>query len=345
MADIRATLHHLSIPLKGRFHTASGDIGTREIGLVEVQVDGVTGWGEAPPYPGQDESFDAVLESVASGSTTLTLATAIEFAMVDAAARAKGESLATIMGVTRDTVPASIAVGLGGDPRLMAESAGALGVGRFKVKVAPGHVLHVAEVIESQPQAIVGIDANGSFDRSTIDELEAVADHGVAYIEQPCDPSDVAALERLHQIIDAPVFADETVRSASDAEDALSSPLIDGVVIKPARLGFAGSLSTIAEVERVGKRWRASGLLESGIGRSYSDLFAGLPSAFVSDVAPADWFFERDIVDSRFLDGQLVMPSGPGIGTAPDSETMERYLVQTLDATESVRRWEDRDPD
>ncbi len=342
MPEIRATLHHLSIPLKGPFHTATGVVGSREIGIIEAEIDGVTGWGEAPPYPGQDESIEAVLEAVAIGSTTLTLGTAIEFALADAAARAKGESLGSIMGVTREAVPASIAVSLGGDPRAVVESAAALGVGRFKVKVAPGHVLHVAEVIEAQPQAIVGLDANGSFDRSTIDELEAVADQGIAYLEQPCDPSDAATLERLRQIIDAPVFADETVRSAADAEDALSSPLIDGVVIKPARLGFAGSISTIAEVERRGKRWRASGLLESGVGRTYSDLFAALPTAFVSDVAPADWFFERDIVDSRFSEGQMVMPTGPGIGSTPDPELVARYLVHAYDATASVTKWEAR---
>jgi O-succinylbenzoate synthase len=335
----RAILHHLSIPLKGRFHTATGDIGAREFGLLEVETDAAIGWGEAPPYPGQDEPFESLLEAARNGTTTLTFGTAIEFAMADARARAAGESLASVMGVTRESIPASIAVGLGGDPRAMVESAAALGVSRFKVKVAPGHVLHVADVIEAQPQAIVGLDANGSFDSETIEELEAVSDLGIAYLEQPCDPSDEVTLERLRQLIDVPVFADETVRSASDATDALSSPLINGVVVKPGRLGFAGSLSTIAEVERRGKRWRASGLLESGIGRSYSDLFAGLPSAFVSDVAPADWFFERDVVESRFSDGHMLVPTGPGIGVEPDPEMLDRYRLQTIDATDSVRRW------
>jgi O-succinylbenzoate synthase len=336
----RATLHHLSIPLKGRFHTATGDIGAREFGILEVETDSAVGWGEAPPYPGQDESFESVLEAVTNGSTTPTLRTAIEFALVDASARADGQSLGSVMGVTRNAIPASIAVGLGGDPRAMVESAAALGVSRFKVKVAPGHVLHVADVVDAQPQAIVGVDANGSFDRTTIEELEAIADLGIAYLEQPCSPSDEATLDRLRQIIDAPVFADETVRSASDATLALSSTLINGVVVKPGRLGFAGSLATIAEVDRRGKRWRASGLLESGIGRSFSDLFAGLPTAFVSDVAPANWFFERDIVETRFVDGQMLLPTGPGIGVEPDPDLMDRYRIQTIDATESVRRWE-----
>jgi L-alanine-DL-glutamate epimerase-like enolase superfamily enzyme len=57
-------------------------------------------------------------------------------------------------------------------------------------------------------------------------------------------------------------------------------------------------------------------------------------------VAPANWFFERDIVETRFVDGQMLLPTGPGIGVEPDPDLMDRYRIQTIDATESVRRWE-----
>ena len=344
MGSTRATLHHLSIPLKGRFHTATGDIGARDVSIVEVDIGGVTGWGEASPYPGLDEPIDDVLVAAGSGGVTPTLASAIECAIADAKARSDATPLVDLIGSTKTSVPVSIAVGLGGDPRATVDAAGLLGVNRFKIKIAPGHVIHVADIVEAQPRAIIGLDANGSFDAATIDELESISDLGIVYLEQPCHPVDTESLERLRQIIDVPVFADDTVRSVADATDALASPFIDGVVIKPGRLGLAASLAAIAEVERRGKRWRASGLLETGIGRSFSDLFAARPAAFVSDVAPADWFLEHDLVPSRFADGQVQVPEGPGIGVEPDPDMLDRYRVGRVDATDSVTRWMDTNP-
>lgn len=344
MGSTRATLHHLSIPLKGRFHTATGDIGARDISILEVDVDGIVGWGEASPYPGLDEPINNVLGAAGSGATTPTLASAIECAIADARARIDAVSLASVLGSTRTSVPASIAVGLGGDPRATVDAAALVGVTRFKVKIAPGHVVHVADIVEAQPHAIIGLDANGSFDVTTIDELESISELGIVYLEQPCHPRDTESLERLHQIIDVPVFADDTVRSVSDANDALASPWIDGVVIKPGRLGLAASLAAIGEAEHRRKRWRASGLLETGIGRSFSDLFAARPTAFVSDVAPADWFLEHDLVPSRFADGQVQTPDGHGIGVDPDPDMLDRYRIASVDATDSVTRWVDANP-
>lgn len=332
-------LHHLAIPLKGRFHTAMGDIGERDISILELSIDDVVGWGEASPYPGLDEPFAELLTAAASHRTTPTLASAIELASADVSARVAGTSFAEDIGATRESVPASIAVGLGGDPSALVASAAHLGVQRFKVKIAPGHVLHVAEIMDSHPGTIIGLDANGSFDMATIGELESVADLPIAYLEQPCDPSDPATLERLKQITDVPVFIDETIRTAKDAAVALDSTLVDGVVIKPGRLGLAASLATIEDVERRGKRWRSSGLLETGVGRAFSDAFAAIPSAFASDIAPADWFLERDIVENRFSDGAVSIPKGPGIGMAPDPEVLDRYRVSSIDVTDTVNRW------
>jgi O-succinylbenzoate synthase len=220
-------------------------------------------------------------------------------------------------------------VGLGDDPVSAVAKAVAAGVSRFKIKVGPGYVDHVVLIRAANESCVLGVDANASFDESTIDELGALADLNIAYIEQPCGGDDAASLARIKQLVDAPVFADESVRSVSEAESVLSSPLIDGVVVKPGRLGLDGALDMIALAQRLGKRWRASGLLESGIGRAYTDILAAIPSAFVSDVAPADWFLEQDVAPSRFADGAIVIPQGAGLGVHPQREVIDRYLVAT----------------
>ena len=317
--------------MRGDFHTAQTRVGSRSIGLVEMKGGGATGWGEASPFPGQDESMDEMVASLATGAATPTLRAGINEAEADWSARRSGASIAQDIGATTDSLPVSIAVGLGDDPVSTVARAVATGVSRFKIKVGPGYVDHVVLIRAANESCVLGVDANASFDESTIGELAALAGQDIAYIEQPCAGDDTVSLTRIKQLVDAPVFADESVRSVSEAESVLNSPLIDGVVVKPGRLGFDGSLAMIALAQRLGKRWRASGLLESGIGRAYTDLLAAIPSAFVSDVAPADWFLEQDVAPGRFTDGAITTPRGLGLGVQPQREVIDRYLVATYE--------------
>lgn len=311
------------------FHTAQAHIPSRDIGLVEWTQHGVTGWGEASPFPGQDESMGDLIGAAESGEWTPTLRAGLNQAESDLSARSRGVSLADMLGATNQSTPVSIAIGLGPDPASLVAEASSIGVSRFKVKIAPGYVDHVALIRAANESCVLGVDANGSFSGDSVEELSALAELDIAYIEQPCDTNDVGALNRIKRLVDAPVFADESVRSTVDAAVVLGSPLIDGVVVKPGRLGLDGALEMIGVAERFGKRWRASGLLETGVGRAYTDLLAAIPSAFVSDVVSADWFLERDVAPSRFSDGAIATPRGPGLGVVPDRGTVDRYLVAT----------------
>ncbi len=61
-----------------------------------------------------------------------------------------------------------------------------------------------------------------------------------------------------------------------------------------------------------------------------------IPTAFVSDVAPGDWYLEKDVIHQSVVDGQIELPSGPGIGMDPDPAVVERYLVATYDLSPLV---------
>lgn len=342
-SELRATLHHLSIPMRSSFRNAQITIGARSVGLVEVTVDGLSGWGEASPYPGQDEPMEDLVAGVASGSASPVLAAGLSQARADLDARIRGESLGVSVGSTRAQLPMSIAVSLELDPVDVVRNATGHHVNRFKVKVAPGEIDHVIQIRENHPECLLGVDANGSFDADTIGEMARLAPLDLLYIEQPCDLTDERTLGRLKEAVDVPVLADESVRSASDAAEHLVSGLIDGVVVKPGRLGWEGALETIGVAEALGKRWRASGMLESGIGRAFTNLLAAKPTAFVSDVAPGNWYLEKDLVTHSVIDGELVVPTGAGIGVDPDPAVMERYFVGRYDLTSLVTQRGDRD--
>jgi O-succinylbenzoate synthase len=241
-----------------------------------------------------------------------------------------GESLAQIAGATLSTIPVSIAIGLA-DPLGQVERAVDLGVLRFKLKIEPGRLDHVADIRRRHEEVVIGVDANGSFDPTTVHDLAPLSDLGIAYLEQPV--ADLAAPEAssMKWPVDVPVFADESVRSVSDAAVVLGLGHVDGVVVKPGRLGWSGALVVRELANSSGKLWRASGLLETGVGRRFTDILAACPDVFLSDVAPAEWFLEEGVTESRHRNGHIDVPSGSGLGIEPDPELLERFYVDRID--------------
>lgn len=333
MSGQPVTIFHLEIPLLVPFATASGRVVSRSIALVRLGGTPPFGWGEAAPYPGQDEQIDDVVRAArASEWTTPTLAAALDEATVDREARIAGVSLGEVIGASRDPLPISLAVGLSGSPIEHIERSIGERVRRFKLKIAPGHVDHVATIRERYPTVLIGVDANASFDVDTVHELAGLAGCDIAYLEQPVADLGSRAARLVSETVDIPVFADESVRSVADAQEVLALPTVEGVVIKPGRLGWSGSLAVRELAVAAGKEWRASGLLETGVGRAYTNLLAALPDASICDVAPASWFMEQDVVAPDLCDGYLPAPSGPGSGVDPDADVLDRYLVERIDS-------------
>lgn len=326
---IEATLFRLEIPLLKAFSTATGTISDRNIGLVSVERDGIRGWGEAAPFPGQDEPFDDVLEAARTGRMTPTLAAAIDEAMSDLATRERGVSLSSELGTVRRSVPISIAVGMGDGAVDTVESAWATGVRHVKIKIMPGHTSHVGEIRHRFPGAVLGVDANGSFDASSMSELVALSGVDIAFVEQP---TPTASDPALHVLMDAEftVFMDESIRSVSTAEHTLDQPGVAGVVVKPGRLGWSGSTEVVRMARAAGKLWRASGLLETGVGRSFTLALAAATDAFVSDVAPASQFLEHDIAPQAVADGHLVIPTGPGTGFDVNTDLVRDRAMEAI---------------
>lgn len=323
-------LHRLKIPLRTPFHTAAGSIEHRDILLIEAMGTGgdgetsgeVTGWGEAAPFPGQDEPMDSLLAEAASGRLTTTLRAGIDQAESDLRSRQAGEPL---LERTVTSVPISCAIGLA-DPVKAVDDAVERGVDWFKLKVAPGSVDHVAAIRGNHPDIIIGIDANRSFADSEIGQLYGLVKHDLAYIEEPFVTWDDRGSGRLREA-GVPLFADESISRLDDVSRLLLSDEVDGVTIKPGRLGWSGALQAVETTEALGGRWRASGLLESSVGRSFSNRLAALPGAFISDVAPADWYLEADVSGSHHSDGLISIPDRPGTGIDPDPDVIDHYRV------------------
>lgn len=319
---VRASLWILSIPLRRRFVTAGGSAAERTVALVRVGDD-VVGWGEAAPYPGQDESMHDLLAAARLGGATPTLRAALDQAVADRDARMRMRSLGDPV---RTQLPISVAVGIEGAREEVA-SLVSQGVGAFKLKVAPGRYAHIEDIRRDHPDVTIGVDGNQSF--TTAGGIaEAIDRWGVAYAEELLVPdADAGELTRLA----IPHFADEALRSEEDVPGIVGDGRYTGLTIKPGRLGWTGAVRVRDVARAEGIPWRVSGLLETGLGRAYSDRLAAADDAFTSDVAPAAWFLEEDILPSRQQRGRLLVPTGPGVGVAPDPHGLDDRAVERLE--------------
>ncbi len=323
---VAVRLHVLEIPLREPFRTATGRIDRRTTVLVAVGDD-VVGWGEAAPYPGQDETIAQLVTRAREGIATATLAAAIDEAESDRGALLSGSSL---LPCITSSVPISVSVGIDG----ALDRVGVLleqGIRAFKVKVAPGETQHLVAIRERHPDVALGVDGNRSFSALTDDDRVALTEVRLAYIEELFSDWHSSDAIEFAETSGIPLFADESASTVEGALRALDLPSVAGVTVKPGRLGWSGALAVVEAATRLGKKWRASGLLETGIGRAYTDLLASDPTAFVSDVAPAELFLCADVTASRFDGGVVRVPSGPGLGVAPDPDLVAEYRTDLIE--------------
>lgn len=323
----------LSIPLRSPFATAVGQIAERRVVLVSIS-DGIeTGWGEAAPYPGvTPDTLDDAWRTLERGSVLSPTATAaLEEATADLKARRNREPLwKTIGGVSRP-IQTSVAVGLDEDP---VDRVTTTGAGAVKLKIRPGDdVARVEDVRSAFPNMPIGVDANGSYEWGDRKSLLAMDALGVDYIEQPFRADDLTSHALLRDEIVAAVALDEPIDSEVSAIRVIEAGACDMLVVKPARVGMIAARAIHDMALTAGLRIKASGLLETEIGRGFTLAIATLPAAVFSDIAEASWFLAGTVEgkDSISSTVDISPSSGPGIGFNPDPAVFARYVVAESD--------------
>lgn len=329
-APMEGRMWELALPLRAPFVNARGRVTDRRVVLVSVSDGSFTGWGEAAPFPGAtpDTVEDAWGTLERGVVLSPTAAAALDQAGSDLEARRNDRPLWAAIGGTQRTIETSIAVGLEEDPAERVAATGARGV---KVKIRPGDdVRRVAAVRSAYPELPIGVDANGSFgwdERDALIELDAL---GVGYVEQPFAADDLASHARLRDEIVAAVALDEGIDSTGAAIQAIEADACDLLVVKPGRLGIRAAREVHDVALAAGLRIKASGLIETDVGRAHTLAVASLPAAVWSDIAVASWFVDAVISAEGppVVDGRIALVERPGIGLEPDPAVFAPYVVR-----------------
>lgn len=359
MSIDRIVLHRIEVPLVRPFRTSFGTETCRDLILVEaVDTDGRSGWGEcvAMDWPGYSPEYtDGAIDVIGrhllprlTGVTELTepgqvrrlmapvlghpmAKAAVETALLDLWLRVRVQSLADYLGAVADRVDCGVSVGIPASEtlaELLAEVALYVDAGyrRIKLKIEPGWDLApVAAVREQWPSMPLQVDANQAFHRDDAALLAGLDEFDLLLIEQPLPEDDWYGHVLLAQQVRTPICLDESILSVASADSAISLGATSIINIKPGRVGGYLTARDIHDLcrDRGVPVW-CGGMLETGIGRAANVALAALPGfTLPGDTSASSRYYAQDVTEPFVLeDGQLPVPTGPGIGVDPIPEVL-----------------------
>lgn len=356
-------LHRLSIPLVRPFRTSFGTESVRDVILVEaVSAGGVHGWGECVTmsWPGYSYEYGnsaiAVitehllpsLREISDGDpeavrTALDVVRghpmakgALSTALLDVWLRERSTSLGEYLGAVRTRVDCGVSVGIPATEsisELLDEVGGYIDAGyrRIKLKIEPGwDIAPVSAVREQWPEIPLQTDANQAYQRSDATHLASLDEFDLLLHEQPLPEEDWYGHVLISQACGTPICMDESIHSVASADSALQFGAASIINIKPGRVGGYLTARDIHDLclERGAPVW-CGGMLETGIGRAANVALAALPGfTLAGDTSASSRYYRVDVTEPFVLDdGQLNVPTGPGIGVDPLPDVLADMTV------------------
>jgi O-succinylbenzoate synthase len=365
-------LREINLPLAYPFETSFGVTTGRRILLVELEADGLTGWGEcvAGEHPHfSEETIDSawlcaelelapkLLESeVLYGGSCPKIfhqvrgnrmaKAALENAVWDLEAQMEGVSLSSLLGGTREVISCGVSIGIQSSPeRLMdkIETELAAGYQRIKLKCKPGWDTTIfEEVRERWPDILLSCDANSAYRMRDIDRIADWDRFKLLMIEQPLWYDDFYFHSMLQKRLETAICLDESIRNRRDALAAIDMESCRIINIKVGRVGgFSEAIAVHnAAAERGIPVW-CGGMLETGIGRSHNIALSSLSSfSLPGDVSASRRYWEHDIIEPAVTvsaKGEIAVPQGPGRGFEVLRDRVEALTVRKTTVRANAR--------
>src|SRR5258708_4773323 len=261
------TLQEVQMTLVAPFETSVERTEVRRILLVQVNIDGVIGWGECvagetpsyspetadtawlmlrdflwPLIKGKDFSAAGEVWDLLARVRGHNMAkAALEAAVWDAEAKQKGMPLAKLIGGVREDIASGVSVGIKeslDDLAAAVQKELAAGYQRIKIKINPGKDLEpVRRLRQECPRIKLMVDANSAF---TLDDwalLKQLEGFYLMMIEQPLGWDDLYSHVELQKKLDTPICLDECIHTEGQARAAIELGACKIINIKLGRVG------------------------------------------------------------------------------------------------------------
>ena len=352
------------MPLVHFFETSFSRTQQRDIVLVQVVSDGISGWGEvtAGENPFYNEEWTAsiwplltdyvaprfLLQDLASPHAARSRTAHIrghnmtrggmEAALWDLAARLNQEPLWKTIGAgARKEIACGVSIGIQDNVEQLLEKIRAeldAGYQRIKMKIKPGWDVDVIRQVRGRfPEIKLMADANSAYTLADLPHLKRLDDFYLMMIEQPLAYDDIIDHAVLQESLNTPICLDECIRSARHAEQAIR---IGAARIINIKLGRVGGFAEAIEVHNVCQQHRVpvwcGGMLESGIGRAHNIALSTLPNFVLpGDVSASKRYWNRDIIAPPVEvtpRGTIEVSNAAGFGYEIDTDYLESLTVR-----------------
>ncbi len=317
--------------------------------FLEVECDGVTGFGEIAPQP-QELNGDAAIADVidevrifvvpqlqqileregdlpswtrvarfaGSRAASNPAVAVLEMALLDRELRLAGATIDSLWPARFDT-PLQTTVSLIDDGAWSVDP-DATRV-RAKISAAPLSSDALQRLGELSAPVLLDYNCSAHSDDEVIEQVRIVRDvaHVVA-VEQPYAVGNVVDTARLAERLDVALSVDEGVRSVRDVAQLVRYCAADIICVKPARVGgLANARTIIVAAREAGLRPYLGGFFESPYARAAHRSLARSCVEEPSDLGPVDVVGEDS---AREVD-----PAADSFGVRPSAEMLERAAV------------------
>jgi len=289
---VKLALHTVELALRHRFTIARGSKTHQRTLIVEVEHEGVRGYGEAPHYPYYGATVDRVAAALHRAEDLLATAApddpealwdataaalaeapfarcALDEAAWDLAGKRAGKPVWALWGLSIDRIPpSSYTIGIDTIDAMVAKLDEQPDWPVYKIKLGTDDDLAIVRALRARTHVPFRVDANGGW---SVDEAiayaPAMADAGVEFIEQPLAGDDYDGAATVRAASPLPIFADESCVGEADVDRCAGA--FDGINIKLTKCGgLTPARRMIARARQLGLGVMIGCMTESTVGIS-----------------------------------------------------------------------------
>lgn len=353
---MRLRWYRLQLPLKHPFTIARGTITHQPSLIVQLEHDGVSGWGEVTENDYYGHTFTSMIDSlsrVAGGldqylkdtpenlwerflsamdGDTFAMS-ALDMAAHDLHGRRNNLPTRHVWGLNDDDAPdSSFTIGIDSIETMVAKLQEVPGWSIYKIKLGTEHDLEIIRQLRAETEATFRVDANCGWDaEKTIEYSKELAELGVQFIEQPLSPE--ASAEDKRKVFEQsalPIIADEDCQRREDV--ALCNGLYHGINVKLCKCGgLSPALQMLREAKSLGMKTMVGCMVESSIGISGSAQLA--PLLDYADLDGAELISCDPAEGVRIDRGKIVWSQLNGCGAALRSAETKSLMMNDSSST------------
>jgi len=350
---MKLTLHRLHLPLAHCFTISRESIQTQGSLIVELEHDGVRGYGEVTENPFYGHDFDSISHSLQRAESLLEAyitsdprdlwdrmlvqvgndtfaAAALDMAAHDWHGKRLGKPTWQVWGLQwQDVPPSSYTIGIDDLDTMVAKLEEQPGWAIYKIKLGTPHDLDIVRRLRQVTDATFRVDANCAWTAAqTIEYSSVLADLGVQFIEQPLSPSASAEDKRAVFASSAlPIIADEDCQVPTDV--AACQPYFHGVNVKICKCGgLTPAWRMLREARSLGLQTMVGCMVESSIGISGAAQL--LPLLDFADLDGAVLLKDQPASGIQVDQGRIRGHQSPGCGSQLQHERLPEFLAPPL---------------